>query len=191
MLHNRLTRIMTAVVALSLVGWTIWLHRHNQPIASSLKATDYDSAGTHLIETNYDEHGSAVSVVNVASEKEYAQQSRYTLEQPHLIRTMHSGVWIIDAQHGKYNQNQDKLYLWGHVTMRQPRQDTSGDVIIRTSHAVVNSKTQLAHTSAKVTIDQDGNHTQGVGAVANLNTGEVTLLSHTKGHYESTIATQH
>ena len=92
--------------------------------------------------------------------------------------------WMIKADHGRLTQSGTVLYLWDNVRIWQAKGQQNQSTVFTTTSLTYYPKTRLAKTKAPVNIDRgDGSKISAVGMKANLNTGEITFLSKTRGRY--------
>lgn len=92
--------------------------------------------------------------------------------------------WMIKANHGRLTKSGTVLYLWGNVRIWQAKGQQNLSTVFTTPSLTYYPKTRLAQTKQPVSIDRgDGSKISAVGMKANLNTGQITFLSQTRGRY--------
>ena len=93
--------------------------------------------------------------------------------------------WIITADNGQSQAGVSQVHLWGNVKLLQPPARNSHNMTMTTSSLIIFPEKQLAQTDQPVVITEPGTVINGVGLRANLNTGEIQLLSQARGVYKS------
>jgi lipopolysaccharide transport protein LptA len=102
------------------------------------------------------------------------------LEEVHFSK---QNRWTIKADQSELYKEKQIIQLNGHVNLIQPSNTQQPGTNIHTDHATLHTNTKQLTTDAQVKIDHGKTHIQGIGATANMNTGALTLLAKSVGHY--------
>ena len=92
-----------------------------------------------------------------------------------------NGQWKINADNAIINDKNDTILLENNVIMQQ--QNIEPAVTIRTQQLLINTRTQIAQTRARVNITQGQSLLQSDGMIFNNITSELELSSNVSGYY--------
>jgi lipopolysaccharide export system protein LptC len=92
-------------------------------------------------------------------------------------------IWVITAQHGNSQDDGKIIYLTGQVQIQRIDQTTKKTATMSTSALTAYPKQKYLETDQPVRIVQPGSTIDSVGFTANLNSGDIHLLSKTDSTY--------
>ncbi len=171
----------TATVILSIVIVMLSNFGFNQP---QQKKHVLDAYMNNVNYIEYNNQGKISSRMHFATMQHYAKINTFHFDKPSLVTYTQKNVpWHITADHGSGQPNKDTVHLWGHVLLQQPNKHSHPGTTITTSQLTYHPKTSIATTQQQVTIIKPGTVVKGKGMQANLKTGTLTLLSHSREFY--------
>jgi lipopolysaccharide export system protein LptC len=96
--------------------------------------------------------------------------------------------WVITADKGFAHNGFDQITLKGHVVIHQVAGKNNDETTITTEVLIINGQDKTAQTDKEITMYQKNNNGStmkmtATGMQANQKTGEIKLLSHTRGFY--------
>lgn len=97
----------------------------------------------------------------------------------HLLKT--DKLWVIRAQSGEINEQQNRIVLRNNVVMTQ--QDIDNPIQLNTSLLEIDTTRQIARTDQTVTIVQQAFKLQSNGMILDNTTGKLELLASVEGSY--------
>lgn len=183
------TFILSAVLicALFFSGWLIQQMNNN---AMNATVNPPDTPDTFMEKATYvklDQNGNLHSKIYVSKMKHYPSNDTSYFTTPRVIFYNQNHVpWDITANEGKSQSGVSQVFLWDNVKIHQPAGPNSHELTMTTTNLTIFPEKQFAQTDQPVTIIEPGSVINSVGLRANLNTGEVQLLSHARGVYEAT-----
>ncbi len=175
--------ILCLVIAIGFSGW-YYVHEHHARMLVQLPPDHYDYYATNVEYTAFDEHG--VMNRRYTSKKLQHFRRNSTTDFEHPIMTVHqenSPPWVISADHGQAQNNDEKITLWDHVRVQQANSKTHTSSLILTDRLYYLPKQQFASTDAVITYHQPGSSMQAQGMRAYLDQQRVQLMSNTRGRY--------
>ncbi len=185
MSHKSIT-ISFILIAAMMAGTIFFFHQQYITPTNVTNKQQYDSFAHNIQQTHFTETGSVDHVFVAPAAKHYAQQDYVLINQPHVVMHNKDGDWIASADSGKSIDNNSELHLEGHVHITQPATARTPATEMTTTSAIIFPKRSYAQTDAMVVIQRGGTEIEGKGAIANMKTGMIKLLSQTRGHYVPT-----
>jgi len=134
----------------------------------------------------YDEDGKLhVEIVSPRIEQ-FEQSNMATLVSPlaHLDGRGETAPWTLSADHGSLLQNENLLYLTGHVEII--RRAAGLETRLVTTELTLDSDQNIAYTDAPVEITDNYGRTRATGMKAWIDKRILELNSHVEGRYETT-----
>lgn len=108
------------------------------------------------------------------------------LTTPHYTLFSTSGApWEITSDYGRAINGVDEIYLWQNVVIYQPADHSQPFSTMTSDNFTIYPKTKKGHTDAPVKLVQPNMVTTAIGANANLNTKQITLLSNIQTIYSN------
>ncbi len=181
---RKATLISSTIIlsTMAYISYILQVADHNSSGMDPIKT--YDSVVHDLQQTSFDKFGAVKSVFLSPQVKHYPIQDYALIDKPDFSNYNGATLWHITSDFGKNNSTNDQMYLWGHVHIVQPSENNAPPTIITTTHATLYPHQSLAKTDADITINRSNTIINGTGAIANMKTGTLQLLAHTRGHYE-------
>ena len=106
------------------------------------------------------------------------------LTTPHLTLYRKSPIpWDINAKNAKTTQGIDHILFWGNVTIHHPADGMNPATLIKTLTLTVHPNKQIAETNDIITLIQPDLIVNATGMHADMNTGDIKLLSQARGEY--------
>jgi LPS export ABC transporter protein LptC len=116
----------------------------------------------------------------------YANENASILQYPHLmIVDKDKKVWNISANNGKSLQENNTVYLWDNVNIKQFDPAINADKLtVVTSKATIYPHKKLGETNQPIAITEGQNVIHAIGAKVDFNKSTVKLLSKVMGKYK-------
>ena len=135
----------------------------------------------------YDKQGNLHSHLSTTKILHYRSKNSSRFEHPKMmVYTDQHVPWYVSADHGRSHDGVKWVYLWDHVSLHQPDRPNNPETTINTSEMTVFPTKSFAKTDQNVTIVRPGSAVEATGMHADFKRGVITLLSHSRGVYEST-----
>ncbi len=114
----------------------------------------------------------------------YQAEDRSYLKMPVIYLYKNNEEWQVTAHHARGSHGTTQFDLYENVKIKQkPSLKNPGSELL-TSFLTVFPKQDLVTTSSPITITQPGVKINAVGLRGDLKTGNITLLSKTRGEYD-------
>ena len=114
----------------------------------------------------------------------YAQDNTTYFTQPLVTLYRQSPEpWQISSTYAKAIQGIERIEFWENVVVHHPKDSANPMTLIKTPSLTVLINQQLAETNDKITLIQPNLVINAVGMNADMNTGEIKLLSEARGEY--------
>jgi lipopolysaccharide export system protein LptC len=91
--------------------------------------------------------------------------------------------WLIKSRQAKATQGIENIDFWDHVSIQHAADDNNPSTNIKTTALTVHPNKNLAETTHHITLVQPSLIVKALGMHANLNTGDIKLLSQARGEY--------
>lgn len=91
--------------------------------------------------------------------------------------------WLITAKHAKATTGITHVDLWDDVTIHHPADENNPATLIKTPRLAVEPNKQTAETADLITLIQPNIVVKAVGMYADMNSGDIKLLSQARGEY--------
>jgi LPS export ABC transporter protein LptC len=91
--------------------------------------------------------------------------------------------WYIQSKYAKALNGTEQVHFSDHVVIHHAADITNPSTLIRTDTLLVKPKAQTAETSDKITMEQPHLTVNAVGLFADLNSGDIKLISNAQGTY--------
>lgn len=128
--------------------------------------------------------------MKIASPKmtHYAQNDTTNLINPSLT-LYHKGPqpWLITSKFATATEGVDNIQFSQDVNIQHPGDNENPLTLIKTATLLVHTVTQTADTSDLITLIQPSISVKAIGMHADLNAGDVKLLSQARGEYAPNV----
>lgn len=94
--------------------------------------------------------------------------------------------WVINADRAKATGGLDNVQFWDNVTIHHPASFGTPATLIKTTTLTMHPNLQTAETSALITLIQPNITVNAIGMTADMNSGDIRLLSQARGEYVPT-----
>lgn len=128
-----------------------------------------------------DDAGAPLYSINGKHLKRYNNSDDTEIQQPIFHLLQDKNQWVISADSATINDKRETVQLNNNVVMQQKNIEPA--VTIRTQNLLINTKTQIAQTSATVDITQGKSRLNSTGMVFNNLTSSLELSSKVNGYY--------
>jgi lipopolysaccharide export system protein LptC len=91
--------------------------------------------------------------------------------------------WYVEAKHAKAHHGMDEINFWENVTIHHAADAQHPATLIKTESLFVKPNEQTALTKDFVTLTQPNLIVKATGLQADMNTGDIKLLSEARGEY--------
>lgn len=91
--------------------------------------------------------------------------------------------WVIHSDYAEATAGLDNVHFWQNVNIHHPASFDSPSTMIKTTTLMVHPNEQTAETNALITLYQPNITVNAIGMTANIDTGDIKLLSQARGEY--------
>jgi lipopolysaccharide export system protein LptC len=115
----------------------------------------------------------------------YPQDDMTYLTAPELTLYRPSSPlpWLIKSQHAKSMHGVDEVNFWDDVSIHHAADANNPTTLIKTNTLLVHPNKQTAETAELITMVQPNTIIKAIGMHADMNTGNIQLLSNARGEY--------
>lgn len=171
------------VLAVGLSSWSILLSKKAN-ITASGSSSRPDAFMENVTATIINKEGLRSLLIESPRMVHYAENDTTVIESPHITVYRDSPEpWHINADNAKATQGTNKIFFWSNVIIHHPYDDSTPVTTFKTATLTVYPQQKMAQTADEVTLSQPESVVHAVGMMANLNDGEVKLLSQARGEY--------
>ncbi|HVV68782.1 MAG TPA: LPS export ABC transporter periplasmic protein LptC [Gammaproteobacteria bacterium] len=185
-LPNKST-LMSLLLIVALL-FSTWLARNlltSPDQQKSNKATTPDAFMIGMHYTQFDIQGQWKSNFDAERMVHYGAEDTEIFNKPFLVsRDENQQTWIINAKTGTAKNSGTTVYLKDNVQVQRLDNLKQKNLDLTTSALTAYPKRHFLETNQPVTIVQPGNITHAVGLTANMETGDINLLSNARGVYQ-------
>lgn len=180
--HSIFSLIMIAVLAFA--GWVTYIsyrpqHNHNKP--SSLLPDAFMENVSAVI---MDKQGKPKMKIVSPKMVHFAENDTTRLTTPELTLYRKSPKpWYITATHAKATQGIENVRFWDNVTIHHAADENNPATLIKSPTLVVHPNEQTAETNDLITLIQPNLLVKATGMFADMNTGDIKLISQARGEY--------
>lgn len=175
------------IFALIFSGYLIRQITSNRATAAHNSTDTPDSFMVNATYLRMDQNGNLHNKIFVTKMLHYTNNNMSDFTNPKvIIYGKDQSPWNITANYGQSEAGIEKVYLWNNVKIHQAASTNNSEMTITTTKLTIFPQTQSAETDQPITIIQPGEQVNSVGLKANLQKGEVQLLSQAKGVYQAT-----
>lgn len=178
--------IMTVLFLMALAG-SVWLAQQsflNRDEANTSQPTTPDAFMTGMDYTSFDVTGQWSNRLHSAHVTHYIDQDTSTLEMPKMFSRSGPLTWVITANSGVAKQGLKFVHLVDQVQIDRIHAVKGKTLTLLTSTLDAYPPKKWIQTDKPVTIIQPGSTVHATGLTADLNTGDIHLLSQVQGTYE-------
>lgn len=168
---------------------SLWLIHHSFSSTVEKKINTKQTADAFMKNATYlsfDTDGKLHNKIYVIKMLHYPYEDTSNFFEPQIVfYTDKRAPWYVSANKGQSKNGIDTVHLWDNVKIHEPGSKQNNELNITTSSLIIFPKTKLVTTDQPITIIQPGTTVNAVGLHADLKKGEVILLSHAQGIFET------
>lgn len=171
-------------VSLGVLSTLTFLSGHTPELAQNALP---DAIMTDVTTTILDKMGKVSMRIVTPKLTHYTHQDTTDLTTPEVTLYRNSlKPWVIHSTYAEATQGMDNVKFWDNVTVHHPASYDSPATLIKTTTLTVHPNLQTAETPALITLIQPNITVNAIGMTANINTGDIHLLSQARGEYAPT-----
>jgi LPS export ABC transporter protein LptC len=185
---------LLSTLLLVLIAGSIGLTRNLLTTPTNEKAnqpTTPDAFMTGMRYTQFDLDGKWKSSFDAEHMVHYSAEDTALFDKPRLVsRDQHRETWIISANHSTNKHGGNTVYLKDNVQIQRFDATNQKNLDLTTTAMIAYPNRHIIETNQPVIITQPGTVVHAIGMTANMDTGDVHLLSATNGVYQKTAEDQ-
>lgn len=184
-MNHRATIISLALIlVLGFAAWTTYLSsRPNTTIALQTKV-EPDAFMEDITTVIMDKQGKPSMKIATPKMVHYNENDTTQLISPQLTLYRQSpSPWFVTSKFAKATQGIDNVDFWENVVIHHVADINNPATIIKTSKLTVHPNKKTAETTEQITMEQPGITVSAKGMFADMNTGDIKLLSQARGEY--------
>ncbi len=184
MTAKHITISLGLMITLFLAGWTTFLSYHRETVAIEKLASLPDAIMEDVIAIILDKQGKPTMKVITPKLVHYTENDTTNLNTPELILYRKSPQpWYVTSKYAKATQGIENVDFWDNVIIHHAADQTNPATVIKTATLTVHPNQQTADTADFITMLQPNLVVKATGMHADMNTGDIKLLSNTRGEY--------
>jgi lipopolysaccharide export system protein LptC len=114
----------------------------------------------------------------------YAESDTTHFTTPQLVLYRQSPQpWYVTSKFAKATQGTDNVNFWENVTIHHAADTNNPATLIKTTTLTVHPNDKTAETKDFITLTQPNVIVKATGMFADMNTGDIKLLSQARGEY--------
>ena len=175
------------IIAVGVAAWTTLLSLRPQPTATVQTASLPDAFMEDVSAVIMDKLGRPSMRIVTPKLVHYVENDRTDFVSPTLtIYRKSPNPWLITAKFGKATEGIENVNFWEDVVVHHAADPANPATVIKTATLTVHPNKQTADTTDLITLIQPSIVVKATGMHADMNTGDIKLLSQAKGEYEPT-----
>lgn len=176
---------LVVIAALGFAAWTAFMPRLPQGLATSKMDLLPDAIMQDVTALILDKQGKPSMKVITPKLIHYAESdtTHFTTPQLILYRRQSSKPWYVTANQAKATQGTNNVDFWDNVTIHHAADANNPATLIKTTTLTVHPNEKTAETKDDITLTQPNVVIKATGMHADMNTGDVKLLSKARGEY--------
>lgn len=183
-LKNTLLSLMI-ILTIGVAAWTtVSLFYHTRTVSTTSVAMVPDAYMEDVTATVYDKQGKPSLKIVTPKLVHYATDDTSQMMSPQLtIYRKSPQPWFISSHYAKSTHGADLVKFWDDVIIHHAADENNPATVIRTTSLDVRPNDQIAETKDVITLVQPNIEIKATGLFADLNSGDIKLLSNAKGEY--------
>ena len=173
------------VIVAGLAAWTTLLS-YNTPQAAANNITEDlpDAFMEDVTAVIMDKQGKPQMKIITPKLAHYPEKDTTQFISPQLTLYRKSPKpWFITSKFAKATEGVENINFWDNVTVHHAADENNPATLIKTSTLTVYPNKKLAETDHLITMIQPSLIVKAIGMHADMNTGDIKLLSHARGEY--------
>lgn len=174
----------TTLAVFGLAIWTTYLSYQPQNTAPVRLAQLPDAWMEGITAVIMNKQGKPSLKIVTPKMVHYIENDTTNLASPELTLYRKSPKpWFITSKYAKATQGIENIAFWDTVTIHHAADENNPATLIKTSTLTVHPNTQIAETNDLITLLQPNLVVNATGMYADMNTGNIKLLSAARGEY--------
>lgn len=175
--------VLGLIMTISLAVWTTYLSYH-RPIQSKPKALLPDAFMEDVVAIIMDQQGKPKIKIVTPKMIHYTQNDTTELTAPELtLYRKSTQPWYITSKFATATQGIDSVFFRDDVIIHHSADEENPATLIKTETLTVHPDEQTAQTKDFITMIQPNLTVKAIGMNADMNTGNINLLSQARGEY--------
>ncbi len=172
------------VIAIAVAAWTTFLLYHPQTTTTQKTASLPDAFMEDVTAVIMDKLGRPSMRVVTPKLVHYVENDITEFVEPHLTLYRKSpNPWLITSKFAKASQGMEHVHFWQDVIIHRAADQSNPATVIKTPTLTVHPNKQTADTEDHITLVQPNTIVSALGMHADMNTGDIKLLSDARGEY--------
>lgn len=183
MLYRNMILSLLMITALFLAaGPRIFTPSPNQLVNEAVNLPDAYMEEVHTM--ILDKEGKPKLELSVPKMIHFAKHDTTRLISPKLTLYRHSPhPWYVSARYAKASNGIEHIHFWDNVIIHHLADTKSPSTVIKTKTLTVYPEKHTAETPDAITLIQPSMTINALGMFADMNTGDIKLLSEARGEY--------
>lgn len=175
--------ILTLAV-LGLSSYITWLSLRPQSSISIRRTLQADAIMENISAVIMDKQGKpSMKIVSPRMIHYAADDTSHLLEPELTLYRKSPKPWFIRAKYAKASQGIEQVHFWDNVTIHHAADESNPATMIKTPTLTVHPNKQIALTRDLITLIQPNLVVKAEGMHADMNTGDIKLISNARGEY--------
>lgn len=184
MTYKNVSLNLSILASIGLAIWTTFLSYRPEEIAPVTNSSLPDAYMENINATIMDKEGNLKMKIIAPKMVHFLEGDATQLTSPQLTLYRNSPVpWFITSKFAKATQGADNVDFWDDVIIHHPADQKNPATVIKTTTLTVHTNKQTAETRDLITMMQPNFTVKAVGMFANMDSGNINLLSQARGEY--------
>ncbi len=176
--------LVLTLSAVLLAAWLTFFRYHNSDPVAITPSTLPDAYMEEVEAVLYDKQGKPKMKIVSPKMMYYSKDDKTLLTMPQLTLYRKSPQpWYISAKTAEAFDGTEHVYFKENVTIQHAADLNNPATVIKTTTLLVHPTTQIAETNDPITLIQPNVVVKGTGMHADINNGDIKLLSDARGEY--------
>jgi lipopolysaccharide export system protein LptC len=172
------------ILIVGLATWTTFLSYRPQNNTSPNSKQLPDAFMEDITAFIMDKQGNLNMKIVTPKMVHFTENDTTMLSSPQLTLYRNSpNPWLVTANYAKATEGIENVHFWDNVVIHHDADENNPTTLIKTSTLMVHPNKQTAETNQLVTMIQPSLVVKAIGMQADMNSGDIKLLSHAKGEY--------
>lgn len=175
---------MIIVSVLGITTWVMYFSMHTEQPVAAPQALRADAIMEDVSAVIMDKQGKPSMKIIAPKMIHFALHDTTRLIDPELTLYRKSPKpWYIKAKNAKATEGIDNVNFWDDVTLHHAADENNPVTLIKTPSLTVQPGKQIALTKDLITLIQPNLVVKATGMYADMNTGDIKLISQARGEY--------
>jgi lipopolysaccharide export system protein LptC len=172
------------MVTMGLAAWTALLSLRPQKISTHQNTSLPDAFMEDVISIVMDKEGNPKMQIITPKMIHFVENDTTHLTTPKLTLYRKSPIpWQVTSKFAKATQGTEKVNFWDDVLIRHPGDNNNPATVIKTPTLTIHPNKNIAETNDFITLIQPNLEVNATGMRADMNTGDIKLMSRARGAY--------